>query len=319
MATFHVIESKHDSDLAKKLVEELQRLDHTVTWDLNYLVPGVEWRQSLKDAVINCDGLIALFTEHSVTDTNVVSSQWMASDIGTARAYGKFIIPLIIGKETRIPELINDTFCIIEQDSARIREVAKKIDEATRTHIDKKAKELNLNLPVGYQHLASHVLRFQEKIPYDKSVFVMMKFPDRINMDETSLNLLTDIWDEIVQTLSTYGLFARRADKGEYHDQLWENICVNILGCRYGIAILEDRAAAELNPNVTLEYGFMKALNRNVVLFRDINFKHDRADLTGKLAKSFEIDTNRKLDKPSLTKAIQDWLLDMGIAPVLRR
>ena len=319
MATFHVIESKLDVDIARELVEELQRLDHVVTWDLNYLVPGLEWRQSLKDAVINCDGLIALFTENSVTAANVVSSQWMAADIGAARAYGKFIIPLIIGKETRIPDLINDTFSIIEPDRTRIKEVAKKIDHASRMHMNKKAKEAELNLPISYQHLASAVLRFQEDSAYDKSVFIMMKFPDRGTLDERSYTLLIDIWDELVQTLSTYGLIARRADKKSYHEQLWENICVYIFGCRYGLAILEDTAAQELNPNVTLEYGFMKALNRNVGLLRDVNFKHDRADLTGKLAKSFEIDSNGKLDKTSLSKAVQDWLLDMGIAPVLQR
>ena len=249
----------------------------------------------------------------------VISSQWMAADIGAARAYGKFVIHLIIGNETRIPELINDTFCIIEQDRIRVREIAKKIDEATRKHIDKKTKEVDLNLPAGYQHLGSAVLRFQEDTPYDKSVFVMMKFPDRTSLDEKSYMLLTDIWDELVQTFSTYGLIVRRADKKTYHEQLWENICVYIFGCRYGLAILEDTVAQELNPNVTLEYGFMKALNRNVGLLRDVNFKHDRADLTGKLAKTFEIDANGVLDKTSLNKAVQDWLLDMGIAPILQR
>jgi hypothetical protein len=53
---------------------------------------------------------------------------------------------------------------------------------------------------------------------------------------------------------------------------------------------IQDNAAEGLNPNVTLECGFMKALNRNVGLFKDASFKHDRADLTGKLSKSFEID-----------------------------
>ena len=61
-----------------------------------------------------------------------------------------------------------------------------------------------------------------------------------------------------------------------------------MLGSRFGMAILEDCVQQELNPNIALEYGFMKALNRTVALFRQLNFKHDRADLTGKLAKTFE-------------------------------
>jgi hypothetical protein len=144
----------------------------------------------------------------------------------------------------------------------------------------------------------------------------MMKFPDPEVLNDKQNKMLTDIWDELVKVLSTYGLTARRADKKAYHDQMWENICIYMLGCRYGIAILEDRAAEELNPNVTLEYGFMKALNRNVVLFRDINFKHGRADLTGKIAKSFEIDENGELNTSTFIKAVQDWLIDEGIAPI---
>ncbi len=43
---------------------------------------------------------------------------------------------------------------------------------------------------------------------------------------------------------------------------------------------------------MTLEYGFTKALDRPVALLRDLNFKHDRADHTDKLAKPFEIDAD---------------------------
>jgi hypothetical protein len=273
----------------------------------------------LKEAVHACDGLVAVLTKNSVTSSAVVSSQWMAADIGAARAYGKFIIPVILGEDAVIPELIDDIFTIIEKDTSRIREIAIKIDKATNTHLDKKAKESELNLPMGYQHLAPAILRFQQDTAYDKSVFVMMKFPDPQTMNPTYCTLLTDIWEELVLVLSTYGLTARRADKKTYYDQLWENICVYMLGCRYGIAILEDRAAQELNPNVALEYGFMKANNAGVVLFRDVNFKHDRADLTGKLSKPFVIDEKGTLNKPTLTNAVQDWLLDIGIPPILQR
>ena len=85
-----------------------------------------------------------------------------------------------------------------------------------------------------------------------------------------------------------------------------------MLGSPNGIAILEDRVADELNPNVALEYGFMRAFNRKVALFRDSKFKHDRADIIGKLSKHFEIDGNGALIAESLEKAAQGWLLDLG-------
>ncbi|HYI10225.1 MAG TPA: hypothetical protein VEK57_14290 [Thermoanaerobaculia bacterium] len=52
----------------------------------------------------------------------------------------------------------------------------------------------------------------------------------------------------------------------------------------------------------------MKAMNRMVGLFRAADFRHDRADLTGKLAKNFTIDANDRLDETSLRSAILEWL-----------
>jgi len=143
----------------------------------------------------------------------------------------------------------------------------------------------------------------------------MMKFPDPASTTSQDAELLDDIWLCIDHTLNAYGLKARRADKRAYADQLWENICAYMLGSRYGLAVLEDRVAAELNPNVALEYGFMKALNRQVALLRDIAFKHDRADLTGKLSLPFEIDEGKKLNRKSLSRSVQNWLGDLGVPP----
>jgi hypothetical protein len=132
-------------------------------------------------------------------------------------------------------------------------------------------------------------------------------------MTPEDVSLLEDIWSVVDRTVGAYGLKARRADKKSYHDQLWENVCIYMLGSRYGMAILEDRVAAELNPNVALEYGFMRAMSRQVALLREIRFKHTRADLTGKLAISFEIDDFKRLRQDTLSNAIRDWFLDLGI------
>jgi hypothetical protein len=50
-----------------------------------------------------------------------------------------------------------------------------------------------------------------------------------------------------------------------------------------------------------------------VALLRDIQFKHDRADLTGKLAKPFEISDDKQLQPLSLRSALQEWMVDLGI------
>ena len=203
MARIHLIENNKDVDIARRFEQGLGH-HHQVSWDINFLVPGHEWRRSLWEAVQAADGLVALFTENSVgASSDAVSSQWMAADIGAARALGKFVIPVIIGKDVRIPALINDLFAYRAEsaDEVDLKKAVSEVEQAIRVHERRKEKESVLSLPVGYQHLASNVLRFNEDGPYDRSVFVMMKFPDRNVMDANQRDLLEGIWDVIVKTL----------------------------------------------------------------------------------------------------------------------
>ena len=143
----------------------------------------------------------------------------------------------------------------------------------------------------------------------------MMKFPDPGTMKDDQVKLLERIYEVTGAVLGAHGLKARRADKKAYRDDLWDNLCVYMFGSRYGLAILEDRGKSEMNPNVALEYGFMKALNRRVGLLREMNFQHDRADLTGKLARPFTVHDEFNLDEDSLKKGLATWLMDCGIPP----
>jgi hypothetical protein len=133
-------------------------------------------------------------------------------------------------------------------------------------------------------------------------------------MAPSQIRLLEDIWAMIESELRDHGLVALRADQRKYHDQLWENVCVYMLGCRFGIAVLEDRVASELNPNIALEYGFMRAIDRRVGLFRNAGFKHGRADLSGKLMNEFVIDDSGRLNGQTLKSSLQQWLSDVHIA-----
>lgn len=318
MSRLYISQNNRDTELARLLASRLQLRGHMVAVDLNFLVPGVEWMRAIREESASCDGIIALLSENSVREhSNAVSSQWIAADIGAARATGKFVIPLLIGATVMIPALVNDLFTIREDvlDETTLDKVADAIDKAVRVHQQARDTVAKLYLPPGYEHLASGVQRFREDFGYDKSVFVMMKYADPSTASAQDSELLEDIWICIDHTLNAYGLKARRADKRAYTDQLWENVCVYMLGSRYGLAVLEDQVAAELNPNVTLEYGFMKALNRPVALVRDIGFRHDRADLTGKLALPFEIGAGKKLNRKSLSRSVQNWLGDLGVPP----
>ena len=83
--------------------------------------------------------------------------------------------------------------------------------------------------------------------------------------------LLTQLDEALRKALCGHGLVGLRADDRMYplDRQLWKNVCVYMLCCKYGVAVLEDRLKDEFNPNVALEYGFMRALDKPVLLLAD--------------------------------------------------
>lgn len=62
-----------------------------------------------------------------------------------------------------------------------------------------------------------------------------------------------------------------------------------MMGCRYGICVFEEIDEREFNPNVPLEYGFMRALNRQVLLLKEQRMPKMPSDITGKLFRPFDM------------------------------
>jgi hypothetical protein len=148
------------------------------------------------------------------------------------------------------------------------------------------------NVPIVPPHFSQHqaeVDRFVKAGPYEDSVFVMMKFPDEQHMPREIVDMLDSIFAAIRDELDRFGLRARRADDRTFATsrQVWDNLRIYMLGCKYGLAVLEDHSGEELNPNVALEYGFMQALGRDAILLKERGFKHIRADIIGTIPKDF--------------------------------
>jgi hypothetical protein len=294
--------------LALELKRELEKKSHLVTIDVDFLVAGHLWRRRIDEAFAAADFLVVLLSARAVDpQTGVINSHWIAADIGAARYSEKVVLPVLLDG-IQFPELIDDIYCIRPKDN-NLRDAAGDLDHAISVH----EEIATLHLPRGYEHLTQSVRKCREENSYESSVFVMMKFPDGLAQDHATL--LDRIFEVIASALRAYGLVARRADKKQYEPDLWNNLCVYMLGCQFGLAVLEDCGANEMNPNVALEYGFMKALNKEVGLLREEKFKHDRADLIGKLVKPFRIQAGLSLDEDSLKRAIQDWMIDCGVPP----
>ncbi len=155
-------------------------------------------------------------------------------------------------------------------------------------------------LPPGYLSLAEDCRRFFEDHPdYAKNVFIMTRLV-RGN------RLLEELDAELRAVLRSNGLNPVRADDRMYprDRNLWNNVCVYMHCCSYGVAILEDRVVDEFNPSVALEYGFMRALNKPVLLLADVGFRNLRADIVGTLRESFDItDISGTIKAP-----VQKWV-----------
>jgi hypothetical protein len=167
------------------------------------------------------------------------------------------------------------------------------------------------SLPEGYAELKPDCDRFLSDHPdYERNVFIMTRF-------DPGNRLLEQLDQELRRTLCRHGLNALRADDRMYPTdrQLWKNVCIYMLCCDYGVAVLEDRGKDEFNPNVSLEYGFMRALNKPALLLKDVGFRNLRADIIGTLTAVFDITDITGTLAPAVEQWIGDLRLDVRGGP----
>jgi len=124
------------------------------------------------------------------------------------------------------------------------------------------AKIDRLNIPHGYQHLRQFISAFLQDHPEpDNNVFLMMRFKKGEHYDAIEKTLR--------EKFQSYGLTVVRADDKDFTGDLWENVCLYMIGCKYGIAVFEEIDEREFNPSVALELGFMMAHNKRCLLLKD--------------------------------------------------
>lgn len=159
-------------------------------------------------------------------------------------------------------------------------------------------------IPPGYEHLTENCQNFLKDNPdFSKNVFIMMKF-------DNNNQKLKSVEKEIRSILTEKGFNPLRADDKVFprDRDLWDNVCVYMLCCKQGIAVLENNSKLEYNPNVSIEYGFMRALNKRALLLADSKFPKDRSDIVGKLRSTFNI------EKPetSIRIPLEKWINEIS-------
>ena len=172
--------------------------------------------------------------------------------------------------------------------------------------IDNISKEDDMNkkldLPPGYEHFSRFFPLFLKDHPNPKrNVFLMMRFKDGKQYDE--------IHAAIRNELKQHELFVLRADEKDYTGDLWENVCLYMLGSSYGVAVFEEIDLKEFNPSVALELGFMLALNKRCLILKDKRMARMPTDIVGKLYKEFD---TYEIEK-TLKVAIKSWVRDLAL------
>jgi hypothetical protein len=137
---------------------------------------------------------------------------------------------------------------------------------------------------------------------YEHSVFLMTKFPDP--GDGPKADQLQNVIDVVKAAVRKADFVPRIAQFPSIHPGLWDNVELHLVGCRQGIAIVEDQYLAELNPNVAMEWGWMRGMGKPVLFLAEEGFKHDRADLGDLLKQRFKWTD----PQPGIDAAVGPWL-----------
>ena len=160
-----------------------------------------------------------------------------------------------------------------------------------------------LDIPQGFQHLRRYLADFLRDHPDpDSNVFLMMRFKDGIQYDSIK-NVLKEKFGE-------FGLFVLRADDKDYTGDLWENVCLYMIGCKYGIAVFDEIDEREFNPSVALELGFMMAHDKRCLILKDKRMPKMPTDIVGKLYKLFDTYDIEQ----SISIAVESWANDIGLS-----
>lgn len=135
----------------------------------------------------------------------------------------------------------------------------------------------------------------------DKCGFLMMKFED------------SKIQSEIVQVLKSHfnnkGIKLLRADDKWYADDLFTNIKTYMHGCSFGVALFERINTNYFNPNVSLEIGYMMAMNKPILFLKDGTLTSLHTDLVGKLYHEYDFQN----PNATLPIVIDRWIRDKEI------
>ncbi len=119
---------------------------------------------------------------------------------------------------------------------------------------------------------------FVNKYPFDKSVFMMIRYRDRNK----------SLIKEIKSALSEQGMNGILASEHNLTDDLYNPIAC-LLSCSKGIAVFDEaEVGQEFNPNVAYELGMLHLLGRSCLILKHQSLNTLHTDILMKLYREYE-------------------------------
>ena len=141
------------------------------------------------------------------------------------------------------------------------------------------------------------------KVP-ESNVFLMTRFRKAPYHQAAS--------DAISEAVGTFGLELVRADNPNIHvddSLLWTKVQFCMEACHHGVALFETIDETDLNPDVSLELGYMMALERKYLVLKEERLRKLHSDLCGHLYKTFDCFRIQ----PTILAHVADWLKEIGV------
>ena len=139
MASVYISYNQRDRAVVTAVAEQLKAQGHQLSFDVDTILPGQDWRHTLTQGLKNSEIFIVFLSQNSL------ESQFVLSEIGAARAYAAesdrmLMIPVIID-EIQIPAVIQDLHTIVVPDRD-INQIVERISTAISAFIGRRvAKE----------------------------------------------------------------------------------------------------------------------------------------------------------------------------------
>jgi hypothetical protein len=171
-------------------------------------------------------------------------------------------------------------------------------DIATRRQERIRVLEDLVTFPPRHLQYAALVDQFWKVAPNGKSVFIMTKYPDGI--DPAKDAQLKRVIDAVTNAVEECGFIPQLANNKKWHPNLWENLELYMLACSRGIAVVEGQFNERLNPNVAMEWGWLRGMGRPVLYLVETQVEVIPPDVSGLLKDRFDWNN----PEPAIRKAV---------------